>query len=143
MHVVSTHRFLFPVTDVSIVLTQVMTSSICLEETGEDAKPSEGGEGELKVSMGERKKKGSFGIHICVHKRRVQDMEPGLGSISSVACQLLIGEAGPGWKDKIPYNLPQVHLIYTQTLKYTCYSVRESLHHMYLPLLMFSLQGLL
>ena len=60
---VSTYRFLFPVLDASIVLTQVMTSSICPEGKGEDAEPSEGGEGELKVGMGERKKKGSFGIH--------------------------------------------------------------------------------
>jgi len=53
---VSTHCFLFPVLDVSIVLTQVMTSSICTKEKGEDAEPLEGGEGELKVGMGERKK---------------------------------------------------------------------------------------
>jgi hypothetical protein len=55
---VSTHRFLFPVSDASIVLMQVMTSSICPEEKGEDAEPLEGREGELKVSMGERKKEG-------------------------------------------------------------------------------------
>jgi hypothetical protein len=35
-----------------------MTSSICPEEKGEDAEPLEGREGELKVSMGERKKEG-------------------------------------------------------------------------------------
>jgi hypothetical protein len=70
-------------------------------------------------------------------------MEPGPGSISSMACQLLSGDAGPGWQDKIPHNLPQVHLIHAQTLRYTCYSVRESLCRMYLPLLMSPLQGLL
>ena len=71
MCIVSTHRFLFPVSDAFIAFKQVMTSSICLEWIREDAgspgeaEPSEGGEGGLNVDMGERKKKGSrnFGIH--------------------------------------------------------------------------------
>ena len=56
----------------SIVLTQVMTSSICPEETGEDAgspgegEPSEGGEGELKLGMGEGEKRiGDWNSYIC------------------------------------------------------------------------------
>ena len=44
-------------------------------------------------------------------------------SISSMACQLLSGDARPGQQDKILYNLLQAHLIHMQTLKYTCYSV--------------------
>ena len=60
---ICTHRFLCPVTDASIVFKQFMTSSICLEGTREDAESpgeanlSEGGEGELDVNMGERKKR--------------------------------------------------------------------------------------
>jgi len=51
---------------------QVMTSSICPEETGEDAgspgegEPSEGGEGELKLGMGEGEKRiGDWNSYIC------------------------------------------------------------------------------
>ncbi len=62
-HTVCTHRFLFPIPDVSIVFKQAMMSSICLEETREDAsssgdaEPSEGGEGGLNVAMGKEKKR--------------------------------------------------------------------------------------
>ena len=71
MCIVSTHRFLFPVSDAFIAFKQVITSSICLEWIREDAgspgeaEPSEGGEGGLNVDMGKRKKKGlrNFGIH--------------------------------------------------------------------------------
>ena len=63
MHMVSTHCFLFPVPDPSIVCKPFRTSSICLAmavgDTGSlgDVERSEGGEGELNVAMGERKKR--------------------------------------------------------------------------------------
>jgi hypothetical protein len=63
MCMVSTHRFLFPVPDPSVVCKLFRTSSICLVMAVEDAgspgevEHSEGGEGELNVAMGERKKR--------------------------------------------------------------------------------------
>ena len=62
MGICSTHRFLFPVPGVSTIFKQVMISLTCLEWIREDAEspgeaePSEGGEGELNVGMGEGKK---------------------------------------------------------------------------------------
>jgi hypothetical protein len=64
MHIVCTHRFLFRVSDSSIVYKQFKTSSICLEGSREDAwssgdaESSWGEEGVLDVDMGEAKKKG-------------------------------------------------------------------------------------
>jgi len=61
MHICTPH-FLFPITHASIIFKQFMTLSICLDGTREDieslgeANLSEGGEGELDVDMGERKK---------------------------------------------------------------------------------------
>jgi hypothetical protein len=63
MRMVSTHCFLFPVPDPSVVCKLFRTSSICLAmavgDTGSpgDVERSEGGEGELNVAMGERKKR--------------------------------------------------------------------------------------
>ena len=62
---VSTHRFLFPIPDPSVMCKPFRTSSICLampvtvEDTGSpgEVEHSEGGEGELNVAMGERKKR--------------------------------------------------------------------------------------
>jgi hypothetical protein len=88
---VSTHRFLFPV-DPSVTCKLFRTSSICLVMTVEDAESpvmtvedaespgeverSEGGEGELNVTMGERKKKDGVTLaSICAFNRMVRDTD--------------------------------------------------------------------
>ena len=82
MRMVSTHRFLFPIPDPSVVCKPSRTSSICLAMTVEDAgspgevERSEGGEGELNVAMGERKKKDCVTLaSICAFNRIVRDTD--------------------------------------------------------------------
>ncbi len=105
---VSTHRFLFPIPDTSIVFKQFRTSSICLEVTVEDAgspgepEASEGGGGELNVDMGERKKRDCVTFKLAFIYMHITEesgslgYRPGPGPYSPWRANRSVGEAGPG-----------------------------------------------
>jgi hypothetical protein len=110
---ICTHHFLFPVTDTSIVFKQFMISSKCLE-TREDAESpgeadlSEGGEGEVDVDMGERKKRDCVTFKLAfIYMHIMKSLGTGTGpylhiAVQHASCQ--VGEAGPGQQDKIPHK---------------------------------------
>ena len=108
MRMVSTHCFLFPIPDPSIVCKPFRTSSICLAVTVEDAgspgevECSEDGEGELNVTMGERKKKDCVTLaSICAFNRIVWDMD--CVQVHTRHGMPIVKLGRPGWAGKIRY----------------------------------------
>jgi hypothetical protein len=91
---ICTHCFRFPVTDASIVFKQFMTLSICLEGTREDVESpgeadlSEGGEGELDVDMGRKKKRDHMTFKLAFIYMHITESRDQSGSTS--ICVVLV-----------------------------------------------------